>query len=370
MSVVATPTRRWWRGVRERVPINLEFFEQLSKEPIPHHMKHWWYCLGGTPLILLAVQAVTGVLLTFYYSSSPDNAWESVRHITEDVPYGWWIRSVHRWAANLMVVAVCLHLLRVFFTGAYRKPRELNWIAGVGLLFVTLGFGFTGYALVYDQVSYWAAVVGTNVAGQFPLIGPWIAGLLRGGADVSATTLSRFFVFHVGAMPTLMLLLVGLHIFFVRIHGVMELDAPAEVRERPITVEEDREAKRRFDPNRFFAFFPDHTTTEIGIAMVLLTLLSVLALVFPPPLGVPADPGETPGHIKPEWYFFPLFRWLKLVPLWLGMAGIAVAGAALLFWPFIDAVWRRYRPRSEAATWVGAAGIFVALVFLVWEAAS
>jgi len=370
MSVVPAPSRPWWRAVRERVPINLDFFEQLSKEPIPNHMKSWWYCLGGTPLILFAVQAVTGVLLTFYYSSTPDTAWESVCRISEEVPFGWWIRSVHRWSANLMVVAVGLHLLRVFFTGAYRKPRELNWIAGVGLLFITLGFGFTGYALVYDQVSYWAAVVGTNVAAQFPLIGAWIAGLLRGGPDVSATTLSRFFVFHVGAMPTLMLSLLGLHIFFVRIHGVMEVDAPAEVQQRPITVEEDHEAKRRFDPNRFFAFFPDHTTTEIGVAVVLLTILTMLAIVFPPALGEAANPTQTPQHIKPEWYFFPLFRWLKLTPLWLGMGGIAAAALALVFWPFLDGAWRRLRPRSEAATFAGAAGILFALVLLVWEAIS
>lgn len=359
---------KWLRFLRERVPVNIEVFEELSKEPIPHHMKNWWYCLGGTPLMLLAVQVVTGILLTFYYRPSPEDAYNSVRMITEEIPFGWWIRSVHHWAANLMVLAVGLHMIRVFFTGAYRKPRELNWVVGTGLLFTTLGFAFTGYALVYDQLSYWAATVGTNVAEQFPLIGPWIARLLRGGEAVNPTTLTRFFVFHVGAMPTLMVILLGMHIFLLRIHGVMELEAPEEVQQTPLTVEEDREGKRRFDPNRFFAFFPDHVTTELLVGMFLLTLLTMLAIVFPAHLGPPANPDETPLHIKPEWYFYPVFRWLKLVPLWLAMGGLLVGGLAFVLWPFIDGWIRKVKPRSELGTAIGAVAALLLVTFLLWEA--
>jgi ubiquinol-cytochrome c reductase cytochrome b subunit/cytochrome b6 len=241
-------------------------------------------------------------------------------------------------------------------------------MVGVGLLLTTLGFAFTGYALVYDQLSYWAATVGTNVAEQFPLIGPWIAKLLRGGETVNPTTLTRFFVFHVGAMPTLMVLFLGLHIFLLRIHGVMELEAPEEVQQTPLTVEEDREGKKRFDPNRFFAFFPDHVTTELLVGMFLLTLLTMLAVVFPAPLGPPANPAETPLHIKPEWYFYPVFRFLKLVPLWLAMAGLALGGLALVFWPFIDGALRKRRPGSEVGTAIGALAGVLLLVFLLWEA--
>jgi len=359
---------KWFAFLRERVPVNIEVFEELSKEPIPHHMKNWWYCLGGTPLMLFAIQVVTGILLTFYYRPSPEEAYASVRMITEEVPFGWWIRSVHHWAANLMVLAVGLHAIRVFFTGAYRKPRELNWMVGVGLLFTTLGFAFTGYALVYDQLSYWAATVGTNVAEQFPVLGPYLAKLLRGGEVVNPTTLTRFFVFHVGAMPTLMAILLGLHIFLLRIHGVMELDAPPEVQETPLTVEEDREGKKRFDPNRFFAFFPDHVTTELLVGMFLLTLLTVLAMVFPAHLGQAANPDQTPLHIKPEWYFYPVFRWLKLVPLGVAMAGLLLGGLLFLFWPFVDGAIRRRNPKSELGTLVGASAAVLLLVFLVWEA--
>ncbi len=364
----STSVPRWLRFLRERVPINIEVFEELSKEPIPHHMKNWWYCLGGTPLMLFAIQVVTGILLTLYYRPSPDQAWDSVRRIGEEVPFGWWIRSVHHWAANLMVLAVGLHAIRVFFTGAYRKPRELNWMVGVGLLFTTLGFAFTGYALVYDQLSYWAATVGTNVAEQFPLVGPYLAKLLRGGDAVNPTTLTRFFVFHVGGMPTLMVILLGLHIFLLRIHGVMELEAPEEVQQTPLTVEEDREGKKRFDPNRFFAFFPDHVTTELLVGMFLLTLLTMLAVVSPAPLGPPANPAETPLHIKPEWYFYPVFRFLKLVPLWVAMVGLLVGAVAFLLWPFADGWFRSRRPKSELGTAIGAVAAVLLLVLLLWEA--
>jgi quinol-cytochrome oxidoreductase complex cytochrome b subunit len=360
----------WLRFLRERVPVNLEYFEELSKEPIPNHMKNWWYCLGGTPLMLLVIQVITGILLTFYYVPSPDKAYESVRVIQQEVPYGWWIRSIHHWGANLMIVAVFLHMFRVFFTGAYRKPRELNWMVGVGLLLATFAFGFTGYALVNDQLSYWAATVGFNIAEKFPLVGNWMARLLRGGAEVNPTTLTRLFVFHVGALPTAAAVLVLLHVFLFRIHGIMEIDAPREVQETPLTVEEDQAGKRRFDPHRHFRFFPDHITTELMVGLFLLTFLTVLAMLFPAPLGEPANPDETPLHIKPEWYFFPAFRWLKLTSLTVGVAGMGVAVVLLVFWPFLEGAWRKRRPPSEAGMVIGAVAVLVFLSFMIWEALS
>jgi ubiquinol-cytochrome c reductase cytochrome b subunit/cytochrome b6 len=360
----------WLRFLRQRVPVNVEVFEELSKEPIPNHMRLWWYCLGGTPLMLLAVQAVTGILLTFYYVPSPAGAWDSVRAINEELPYGWWIRSIHHWASHLMIIAVVLHMARVFFTGAYRRPRELNWIVGAVLLFLTLGFAFTGYALVYDQLSYWAATVGINIAGQVPLAGPRIAELMRGGPTVGGNTLTRFFVFHVGALPSLAVVFLGLHVFLLRVHGVMELDAPSEVQEKPLTVEEDLEGKRRFDPNRFFAFFPDHVTTELLFGLFLLTAITLLAILLPADLGPRANPAETPLHIRPEWYFYPVFRWLKVVPGWLGISGALAFAGALVFWPFIEAAIARRRPGREDGVWIGAVAAAVLLVMLVWEALS
>lgn len=156
--------------VRDRVPIDVEFLRAAGSEPIPGHLKRWWWCIGGTPAYLFIVQLVSGILLTFYYVPSPDDAYESVHAITNDLRFGWFIRSVHRWSSHLMIVAVLLHMMRVFFTGAYRKPREINWMVGCTLLLLTLGMGFTGYSLVWEQLSFWGATVAGNILVAVPFV--------------------------------------------------------------------------------------------------------------------------------------------------------------------------------------------------------
>ena len=151
-----TPAR--WLG--ERLPVSAATFRALTNEPAPNHLKRWWFALGGTPAYLFVVQIVTGILLAVYYEPSTATAYDSVRFITEEAAYGWYLRGVHKWAATLMIAAVVLHQMRVFFTGAYRKPREINWIVGMFLLACTLLLGFTGYSLVFEQLSYWGATVG------------------------------------------------------------------------------------------------------------------------------------------------------------------------------------------------------------------
>ncbi len=141
---------------RERIPIQGDVLREMTNEPVPNHLKRWWFCLGGTPAYLFVVQIATGILLAFYYQPAPSTAYESVRYVTEQVQYGWFIRSLHKWAATLMVAAVILHQMRVYFTGGYRRPREINWCIGMFLLLCTLVIGFTGYSLVYEQLSYWA----------------------------------------------------------------------------------------------------------------------------------------------------------------------------------------------------------------------
>ena len=149
--------------LHERVPISVDAIKAAGNEPVPGHLKLWWFALGGTPAMLFFGQLATGLLLCVYYQPEPNHAWESVKQITEQVPYGWWFRSLHKWGANLMVIAVSLHLFRVFFTGAYRKPREINWVVGASLFTLTLALGFTGYSLVYEQLSFWGATVGANI---------------------------------------------------------------------------------------------------------------------------------------------------------------------------------------------------------------
>jgi len=318
---------RWFK---ERVPLQIEVFEQLAKEPIPNHMKRWWYALGGTPLVLFGILLATGICLTFYYIPEPGKAYQSVQYLTEQVYFGWYLRSMHRWAANLMVVAVILHLFRVFFTGAYRRPRELNWMIGCGLLFTVLGFGFTGYALVFDQLSYWAAQVGTGLAAKTPLVGGFFQRFMLGGEVVGENTLSRFFVFHIGVWPTVLTALLGAHIFLFRGLGIADIGA------KQLSAAEARDHAGMLKSGRYFPFFPNHAMTEIVIALAILIVLTQLSIVWPASLVPPADPLNTPAHIQPEWYFFFQFQLLKLFPEKLALGLQLVMVLILVFWPFID----------------------------------
>jgi ubiquinol-cytochrome c reductase cytochrome b subunit/cytochrome b6 len=253
-----------------------------------------------------------------------------------------------------MIVAVMLHMLRVFFTAAYRHPRQLNWCVGFLLLATTMTFGFTGYSLVYEQLSFWGATVATNLAEAVPLIGAWIAYFLRGGPEVGENTLTRFFVLHIGVLPTVAFILIAAHILLVRLHGVTELHFEGE------TVPEEE---------RHFQFWPDHATTEILIGVLLMYLLTILALVFPAGLGEPANPNETPLHIKPEWYFYFNFRLLKLTSLKLSVVLTLAIGAIAFFWPFLEEWFsRRWRISDRVPVALGVLAFLLFLLLTVWEA--
>jgi ubiquinol-cytochrome c reductase cytochrome b subunit len=176
---------------------------------------NWLYTLGSVTLFLAINQIFTGILLTIYYVPTPDHAYDSVQYITTQVPAGWFIRGLHHWGASAMVVAVVLHMLRVIIHGAYKYPREVTWLSGVLLLLVTVGFGFTGYLLPWDQKAYWATIVGTRIAGTPPLIGEWILLIMRGGEELSAVTLARFFGVHIWVLPTALLILITIHLYLV-----------------------------------------------------------------------------------------------------------------------------------------------------------
>src|SRR5262245_56936605 len=203
--------------MRQRIPIQGEVLREFTNEPVPYHMKRWWFCLGGTPLYLFVVQIATGILLAIYYQPSPTTAYESVRYITDDVQYVWYIRSLHKWAATFMIASVVLHQMRVYFTGAYRKPREINWMIGITLLLCTLTVGFTGYCLVYEQLSYWGATVSANIADSVPWAGHFGKRMLLGGEEYNDRTLSRLFILHAAVLPVTMVLLIGIHIVLIRL---------------------------------------------------------------------------------------------------------------------------------------------------------
>jgi len=176
---------------------------------------NWAYTLGSATLFVAISQIVTGILLTTVYVPSPQDAYDSVRYISDSVPAGWLIRGLHHWGASAMIVLAVLHMVRVIVLGAYKFPREVTWFTGIGLLLTVVAFGFTGYLLPWDQKAYWATTVGTRIVGVFPGIGDWLLRLLRGGPELSAVTLSRFFGVHVWMLPAVLLLLMGIHLYLV-----------------------------------------------------------------------------------------------------------------------------------------------------------
>jgi ubiquinol-cytochrome c reductase cytochrome b subunit len=181
---------------------------------------NWFYTLGSASLFVAVNQAITGILLTIYYVPTPDHAYDSVQYITTQVPMGWLIRGLHHWGASAMVVLVVLHMLRVIIFGAYKYPREVTWFTGVVLLIIVIGFGFTGYLLPWDQKAFWATTVGTRIAGTPPIIGDYLLRILRGGDELSAVTLVRFFGTHVWVLPSALILLVMVHLFLVIRNGI------------------------------------------------------------------------------------------------------------------------------------------------------
>jgi ubiquinol-cytochrome c reductase cytochrome b subunit/cytochrome b6 len=337
--------------LKERVPVDLDKLREVTNEPVPGHLKRWFFALGGTPAYLFAVQLATGLMLLFYYVPEPGRAYQSVAHLSHDVAFGWWLRSIHKWSASGMIVAVLLHTMRVFFTGSYRKPRELTWMFGCLLLFCTLAEGLSGYSLVYEQLSYWGATVTSNLAGALPGIGPSARRLILGGDDVGAATLTRFFVVHAAILPAAIILLVIGHLALMRIHGMS-----SETRFKS----QEGEAKT-------FPFVPDHVLTEMIIAITLMVLLDVMAVMFPASLGEPANPAVTPEHIRPEWYFYFAFRWLKLTSLRIGVLGVFVAALVMLFWPFVDKALRRVAKRDWSIAF-GVLAVLVVVILTVWEA--
>jgi len=209
-----------WKKVYEWLDERLDFdslYKGLLDRPEPEG--NWWNTLGSASLFLFVMQGLTGIFLTVYYTPSPDHAYDSIQYIMNDLAFGWLIRGIHHWGASLMVLVVFIHMVRVFVTASFKYPRELTWLVGIGLLLLTVGMGFTGYLLPWHQQAYWATTVGTRIAGSVPFIGDFILKALRGGPDLSALTLQRFFSAHIWILPGLLAALIGAHLFLIIKHG-------------------------------------------------------------------------------------------------------------------------------------------------------
>ncbi len=315
-----------------------ELIRPLKKKTVPHHRLSYWYFLGGMTLFLFMVQVTTGILLLLYYRPSANEAFESVQYISTQVRFGWLVRSIHSWSANLMIFTAFAHMFSVLFLRAYRKPRELTWLSGGLLLFLALGFGFSGYLLPWNTLAFFATKVGTEVAGQIPFIGEWIMRFLRGGPDVTGATLTRFFGFHVAILPGITTVLLAVHIALVQRFGISV--PPAVERQWDAQPQESCEMK----------FFPNFALREAFAWYIALGALGVLAALSPWGLGAKADPfAPAPAGIKPEWYFLFAFQTLKLIPAKvahidgevLGVLAFSAAGLVWLLFPFVEPKYRR-----------------------------
>lgn len=317
------------------LPID-QAFRKALRNRLPAHAG-WRQAFGGITYLLFIVLVATGVLLSFYYRPSAEEAYQSVQHIVSGISLGWLMRDLHAWSANLIVVAVLLHMARVFFGGAYKPPRETNWLVGLLLLFVVFLFGATGYLLPWDQWAYWTTTQGVDVVGRLPLLGGWLAELLRGDPIVSGATLSRFFAIHVILLPWAALGLLMLHFTLLRKHGV----AP-----------DARAARRRAgaEPARGVPFFPQHALRSVSVGVLVVAIAITVAVLRPRDVAPPADPAHPPASLHATWVVADVSRaLLHYLGAW-GFAGFLVLALGLVVLPVFDrSPDRRLRQRPLVA---------------------
>lgn len=315
----------------ERLGLSL-LADLAEHKRVPVHRTTFFYFLGGMALFLFAIQVVSGMLLSLFYKPSPDHAFESVQAIMTEVDFGWLIRSVHSWGANLVIGVLFFHVLTAYIMRAYRRPREFTWVTGMVLFGLFMAFGFSGYLLPWNQLAFFATRVGTALVGVVPFLGEDLLLVARGGDNVTGDTLSRFYALHVAILPLLTFGLLGIHLFLVQQHGMSIPESAAE---------------RRGGADRVpsMPFVPDFLLRDAVGWYLAMAILAALAAIFPWELGEKADPfGSAPEGIKPEWYFLFMFQTLKKLPGHvLGMEGemlgvlfFGFCGLLVVAVPFLD----------------------------------
>jgi cytochrome b6 len=339
-----------WNWLDERFQLKA-LAALAAKKTVPEHKHSFWYFFGGICLFLTVLQVATGILLLLYYSPSVDGAHESVQFLMSEVKFGWLIRSVHSWTANILIGILFVHMFSTFFMKAYRPPRELSWVTGFFLFVIFLAFGFSGYLLPWNELSYFATRVGTDIAGSLPLVGKTLKAFVLGGPAIGQATLTRFFWLHVAILPLAAFVLICIHVILVQLQG---MSTPLSLKDKPV---------------KEIPFFPDFVYKDVLGWTLILILIGVLCVFLPWEVGKKADPfAATPLGIKPEWYFTFMFSTLKIIPSHifsvegekLAILGFMLGGAFWLLVPFLNRRAAQEKP-SPAFTATGA----VILVYIV-----
>jgi ubiquinol-cytochrome c reductase cytochrome b subunit len=330
---MAGKIRNW---VDARIGLDELIRTQLTEYRVPRNI-NIFYTLGFVALAAFFVQVITGFFLLVYYVPHSEHAFDSVQNIMNRIPYGWLFRLMHVAGSNLMVAAVFLHMLTVFFMGSYKKPRELTWVAGGLMLLAVLSFCLSGYLLPWSQLSYWATTIVTSIPSAFPYAGDLMVMVMRGSENVSGITLNRFFAIHVALLPLVILFLIGVHIFLIRRIGISSPPFGRPAGEKRPWMEYHHESHP--DGYPFYPYFVQREMTMVMVFFVLMFGIMTFSpsLFLPEDANVPADPLNTPAHIKPEWYFLAPYQMLKLVPnKFLGISLQMVLVGIFLLWPFLD----------------------------------
>jgi len=306
-----------WLESRTGIPT---WIRNFLTEDVPGGVSYW-YVFGSATLIVFAIQIITGIILTFYYQPSSLTAWESTLFIYKHVYLGSFLISLHYWGASAMIVLMSMHLLQVLMFGAYKRPRELQWVVGVLLFFFVLSMGLTGYLLPWDLNAYFATQVAINIAASVPIVGPFIYHFLSDGSTLGTLTIGRFFGLHVWATPALLVGLVGLHLFIFKHNG-----AAGPPQDEP--------------PKTFGRFYPDQVYIETLTALAVVAVIVLLAVFMPAPLLAKADPNNSRFVPAPAWYFYALYGLLRIFPQNLSLVPTVILpgifSLVLLLLPWLD----------------------------------
>ncbi len=313
------------RFLNERLPLGSSLRSFLD-QPQPPNVG-WKHTLGSALLFLITIQVLTGGVLIAFFAPTPDHAWESLKYLADHNTMGNLVRGIHVWGSSFLIIVVTLHILRIVFTGSYKRPRELNWTIGLTSFLVILGFSFTGYLLPWDQKGYWATQVGTEMVSTAPILGPFMATFLRGGAELGAYTLSRFYALHVFFLPIFLFCLITLHLYLLRKHGIAA--ESVGTKKRP-----------------HFPFYPKQMLKDSITALLIFVLLLTISILIPAGLELPADPSDTNYDPRPEWYFLAHYELLRALPAPPVLGTIILPTLIILTLfalPFID--------RSKSRSW-------------------